>query len=139
MTGACREGLTEEEAGRSVRYAVFEELADKVGATKIAVAHNRNDLAETMLLNLFRGTGVHAAGRVVVYDRRGAAAKQLSTDRMMFRLIPGFHTPKWAKGAVMYQIFTDRFCNGDHSNDVLTNEYHYMHCLAAIVRKGVDG
>ena len=69
---------------------------------------------------------IHAAGRVVVYDRRGAAAKQLSTDRMMFRLIPGFHTPKWAKGAVMYQIFTDRFCNGDHSNDVLTNEYHYM-------------
>ena len=61
---ACREGLTEEEAGRSVRYAVFEELADKVGATKIAVAHNRNDLAETMLLNLFRGTGVHGAGAI---------------------------------------------------------------------------
>ena len=61
---ACREGLTEEEAGRSVRYAVFEELADKVCATKIAVAHNRNDLAETMLLNLFRGTGVHGAGAI---------------------------------------------------------------------------
>ncbi len=35
-----------------------------------------------------------------------------------FCIIPGFSTPEWAKGAVMYQIFTDRFCNGDNSNDV---------------------
>lgn len=69
---------------------------------------------------------IDAAGRSVVYDRRGGNARQSATDRMMFRLIPGFHTPDWAKGAVMYQIFTDRFCNGDRSNDVLTNEYHYM-------------
>ena len=41
---------------------------------------------------------IHAAGRVVVYDSRGAAAIQLSRDRMMFRLVPGFPTPKWAKG-----------------------------------------
>ena len=43
-----------------------------------------------------------------------------------FIIIPGFHTPDWAKGAVMYQIYTDRFCNGDPSNDVLTNEYCYI-------------
>ena len=43
-----------------------------------------------------------------------------------FKLIPGFSTPEWAKGAVMYQIYTDRFCNGDPSNDVLTNEYCYI-------------
>ena len=39
-----------------------------------------------------------------------------------FRLIPGYKTPGWAKGAVMYQIYVDRFCNGDPSNDVLTDE-----------------
>ena len=44
----------------------------------------------------------------------------------MFTVFPGFHTPDWAKGAVMYQIFTDRFCNGDRSNDVLTDEYMYL-------------
>ncbi len=43
-----------------------------------------------------------------------------------FRILPGFHTPDWAKGAVMYQIYTDRFCNGDPSNDVVTNEYYYI-------------
>ena len=43
-----------------------------------------------------------------------------------FRITPGFHTPEWAKGAVMYQIFVDRFCNGDSSNDVLSDEYIYI-------------
>jgi alpha-glucosidase len=43
-----------------------------------------------------------------------------------FGIIPGFHTPDWAKGAVMYQIFTDRFCNGDPSNDVEDREYIYI-------------
>ena len=38
---------------------------------------------------------------------------------------PEFKVPEWAKGAVMYQIFTDRFCNGDPDNDVLTGEYAY--------------
>ena len=37
-----------------------------------------------------------------------------------------FSTPDWAKGAVMYQIYVDRFCNGDTSNDVQTEEYAYL-------------
>ena len=44
-----------------------------------------------------------------------------------FRFTPGFHTPDWAKGAVQYQIFPDRFCNGDPSNDVKDGEYSYHH------------
>ena len=43
-----------------------------------------------------------------------------------FVIVPGFSTPDWAKGAVMYQIYTDRFYNGDPSNDVETNEYYYI-------------
>ena len=43
-----------------------------------------------------------------------------------FVIVPGFSTPDWAKGAVMYQIFTDRFYNGDKTNDVETNEYYYI-------------
>ncbi|MGN0383350.1 MAG: glycoside hydrolase family 13 protein [Eubacterium sp.] len=42
-----------------------------------------------------------------------------------FCITPGFKTPDWAKGAVMYQIFVDRFCNGDKSNDVVDGEYVY--------------
>ena len=39
-----------------------------------------------------------------------------------FQIMPGFSTPDWAKGAVMYQIFVDRFCNGDKKNDVLDRD-----------------
>lgn len=47
-----------EEAGREARYTFFDEVLKKVGANKIAIAHNKNDNAETVLMNLFRGTGV---------------------------------------------------------------------------------
>ena len=43
-----------------------------------------------------------------------------------FIIQPGFSTPEWAKGAVMYQIFVDRFYNGDPTNDVEDDEYIYF-------------
>ena len=43
-----------------------------------------------------------------------------------YRLFPGYKTPDWAKGAVIYQIYVDRFCNGDRSNDVVDDEYSYI-------------
>ena len=47
-----------EEAGRNIRYEFFEEVAHTVGANKIATAHNLNDNAETVLMNIIRGTSV---------------------------------------------------------------------------------
>ncbi len=47
-----------------------------------------------------------------------------------FKLMPGFKTPDWAKGAVMYQIFTDRFADGANDNRTLTNEYFYIDCYS---------
>ena len=61
---AEREGLSEEEAGRYVRYSEFSKYAYEVGATKIAVAHNSNDNAETVLMNLARGTGIKGLGGI---------------------------------------------------------------------------
>ncbi len=58
------------------------------------------------------------------YDRMGVS-RQVRPE-YNFAIVPGFSTPDWAKGAVMYQILVDRFCNGDTSNDVTTNEYHYI-------------
>lgn len=52
----------------------------------------------------------------------------------LFCVIPGFATPDWAKGAVMYQILVDRFRNGDPSNDVLDNEYHYICTMSRQIR-----
>ena len=59
-----------------------------------------------------------------IYDVRGLARDV--NEYYDFVILPGFKTPDWAKGAVMYQIYVDRFCNGDPSNDVLTDEYTYI-------------
>lgn len=55
---AEEEGLSEEEAGREARYQAFREICGSYGCNKIAVAHNKNDNAETILFNLFRGSGI---------------------------------------------------------------------------------
>ncbi len=65
------------------------------------------------------------AGNVLCYYNNLGVMKDLNTD-YNFRIVPDFKTPKWARGAVFYQIFVDRFCNGDMSNDVLDNEYSYI-------------
>lgn len=50
--------VTEEEAGRILRYNFFNENLSEVGGGKIAVAHNLNDQAETVLQRIIRGTGI---------------------------------------------------------------------------------
>lgn len=50
--------LTSEEAGRAIRYDFFNRILNDIGGGKIAVAHNKNDQAETLLMRFFRGTGL---------------------------------------------------------------------------------
>ena len=47
-----------EEAGRKVRYEFFEEVMKKTNANKIAIAHNKNDKIETIIMHLLRGSGI---------------------------------------------------------------------------------
>ena len=63
-TEASESGISQEEAGRKARYEVFNDILLQNGAQKIAVAHNANDRAETMLFHLFRGTGVTGLGSI---------------------------------------------------------------------------
>jgi len=63
-------------------------------------------------------------GRKYYYNKQGIVKEIDHTYD--FNIMPGFHTPDWAKGAVMYQIYVDRFFNGDKTNDVVTNEYTYL-------------
>ena len=49
-------GMSEEMAGREARYAFFDDVCKSYHLTKIATAHNRNDRAETILMNLMRGS-----------------------------------------------------------------------------------
>ena len=63
-------------------------------------------------------------GKVKFYNSFGT--KDYLQEEGEFEITSGFITPDWAKGAVMYQIMVDRFCNGDTTNDVVDNEYAYI-------------
>lgn len=57
-TIAKEQGITVEEAGRNARYEIFEQYRTAQGLDVIAIAHHKNDQAETMLFQLFRGSGI---------------------------------------------------------------------------------
>lgn len=59
----------------------------------------------------------------VYYNAFGASSTPPTS--LNFRVVPGFGTPGWAKGLVWYQVFPDRFADGDPSNNVRTGEYDY--------------
>ena len=61
---------------------------------------------------------------VCYYNYQGVSMNDEA--RLEFEIYPDYDTPEWAKGAVMYQIFVDRFYNGDPSNDVEDREYFYI-------------
>jgi tRNA(Ile)-lysidine synthase len=52
-----RNRLSTQVVARDLRYALFEQLAQEEGIRTVAVGHHRDDQVETLLLNLFRGTG----------------------------------------------------------------------------------
>jgi len=74
---AQKEGLSEEEAGRKVRYEEFEKECKIHGCGKIAIAHNENDNAETVLFHLFRGSGIR--GISGIKPTRGMIIRPLLT------------------------------------------------------------
>ena len=51
-------GMSTEEAGRKIRYDFFKEILEEQKCTKIATAHNSNDNVETVIMNVFRGSGM---------------------------------------------------------------------------------
>ncbi|SHI64339.1 tRNA(Ile)-lysidine synthase [Parasporobacterium paucivorans DSM 15970] len=92
---AAREKLSVEEAGRKLRYQLLEQVRLETGADKIAVAHNKNDSAETMLFNLFRGTGIKGLSgirpcrnhiiRPILFLERKEIEEYLETEGLPYR------------------------------------------------------
>lgn len=96
---AQRDRLSEEEAGRKLRYEIFNEIADIKAAeynTKavIAVAHHKNDQAETVLMNIVRGSSLKGLcgiqpvrGRIIrplLCVKRSEIEKYLSLNNMSY-------------------------------------------------------
>lgn len=67
---AIKNKISEETAGRKLRYEFFDNLCQKHNCQKIAVAHNMNDRAETVLINLIRGSGSNGLGGIKAINNK---------------------------------------------------------------------
>lgn len=67
---------------------------------------------------------IESGSRKYYYNALGLADKL--DENGEFTINRHYKTPDWAKGAVGYQIFVDRFFNGDETNDVVDGEYEYL-------------
>lgn len=83
---------------RNLRYRWFEELRQREGYDYIATAHHQNDLAETVLLNLVRGTGI--AGLHGIREKQGNIIRpMLSFTREVIELYAQEKQLKWREDA----------------------------------------
>ena len=65
------------------------------------------------------------ADKVWFYTQRGITT-YIPDETCNFTLLSDYVQPEWVKEAVFYQIFPERFCNGDESNDVQSGEYSQL-------------
>jgi len=78
---AKRHKCSLEEAGRNIRYQRFFDIMKKENANKIAVAHNKNDLVETFLINLMRGADINGLASIAYKTEKGVIRPLLDTSR----------------------------------------------------------
>ena len=87
------QGVSIEMAARELRYAWFRELCEEHGFEAVAVAHNADDNAETLILNLLRGTGIR--GIRGMGGREGVLRPLLGTSRSDIRKRMSEHGRRW--------------------------------------------
>ncbi|MDP2318422.1 MAG: tRNA lysidine(34) synthetase TilS [Acidobacteriota bacterium] len=104
---ARADGVSIEAAGRAARYAFLEDAATRAAAEAIAVAHTRDDQAETVLLRLLRGTGT--TGLRGVLPRRGRVVRPLlDITRAELRAELAARAESWREDASNLDLATPR-------------------------------
>ena len=111
---AAQKGISIQMAARDLRYAWFEEVAAEHQFDRIALAHNKNDMVETVLLNLTRGTGIRGlTGMPVVRDRiirpllfasRIEIENYVKENRLMFREDASNAETKYQRNLIRHEI-----------------------------------
>ncbi|MGI6106890.1 MAG: tRNA lysidine(34) synthetase TilS [Lachnospiraceae bacterium] len=114
---AKEKGLSEEEAGRRARYEIFEEVRARENAALIATAHHMDDQAESVLMNLIRGTGIRGMagmlpknGRVIhpfLCVRRAEIEEWLTGQGISWRTDATNGDDSYTRNAVRHRILPE--------------------------------
>ena len=104
-------------AARNLRYDWFNKLCDEFGYTKIAIAHNRDDVAETFILNLTRGTGLKGLsgikvinGKVIrplLFASRDEITRYAAQNTVSFRNDSSNASVKYARNRIRHNVLPE--------------------------------
>ena len=118
---AVKEGVSIEMAARELRYSWFESLCEEFGYAAVAVAHNANDNAETLILNLLRGTGVNGLCGMSVLSKLPAGKAEVPLIRPILactrKMIEGY---AFAHG-ISYRVDSSN-SSSDYKRNRIRNE-----------------
>ncbi len=111
---ADEKGISVQMAARELRYQWFEKIREENGFDLIAVAHNKNDSAETMLINLVRGTGLAGisgmkpiSGRIIrpqLFATRDEIEKYCKAHKIIFREDSSNAEVKYTRNKIRHKI-----------------------------------
>ena len=114
---ARKKSISVQMAARDLRYVWFEELRANIGYDYIAVAHNKNDLVETMLYNLSRGTGLYGLvsiksknGKIVrplLFAKRSEIENYANKNAIVFRDDSSNNCLKYKRNYIRYKIIPE--------------------------------
>jgi tRNA(Ile)-lysidine synthase len=103
-----------EQAARDARYDFLQSIAAEKDCTKIAVGHNADDRAETVLLNILRGTGIHGLGgirpvrgdivRPLIDTHRSQIEQYIEDNRLPFRVDESNLDTTYTRNRIRHQL-----------------------------------
>jgi tRNA(Ile)-lysidine synthase len=111
----AREGGSAEAVAREERYAFLERVAAAAGASRVALGHHVGDVAETVLMNLLRGTGPRGLGgippvragryiRPLIEVDRSAILAYLEEQGLPYRVDPSNTSPAFLRNRVRHEL-----------------------------------
>lgn len=116
-TYASEEGMNLEAAARKLRYRFLENMADEIGADRIALGHTASDLAETLMMNVLRGAGMRGLasipptrGRIIrplVYVTREQTAEYCANRELSFRTDPTNLDTDYTRNRIRLELLPD--------------------------------
>lgn len=111
---ARRQGISIEMAARDLRYAWFREMKEKKQMDYIVVAHHADDVAETMLINLCRGTGIRGISgikpvngdilRPLLACSRNEILQYIQQHRLNYRTDSSNNSPDYVRNKIRHQV-----------------------------------
>jgi len=114
---AIENKLSIQVAARELRYKWFNKLCDEFGYSKIAIAHNRDDIAETVILNLTRGTGLKGLtgikavnGRIIrplLFAGRDEIARFAALNCISYREDSSNKSTKYVRNRIRHNVLTE--------------------------------